>query len=203
LTTGLVALIITGLVGLYFTTIWGWALLPLGLLGLVIIVVYTPWITHIPLLCLLAPGVGFGLLMVMGTEFALSGQYSWTGFVASLVPTFLVSDLLLLNQFPDAEADRSVGRRHLLITQGARTSSLVYSAFLMLTYVVIVAGVLLDLLPAPSLLGLLTLFIAVPTAAGAVRNAGEIEKLVPFLARNVLLNILTPLLVAIGLFLSA
>lgn len=202
LATGLVALAITALVGVYFVTVWGWGLLPLGLLGLVIIVFYTPWITRVPLLCLLAPGIGFGVLMVMGTEFAVSGHYSWSGFVASLVPTFLVSDLLLLNQFPDAEADRTVGRRHLLITAGSRTGSLVYSAFLLLAYVVIATGVLLGLLPAASLLGLLMLVIAVPTAVGAVRNAERIDSLVPLMARNVLLNIFTPLLVAIGLFLS-
>ena len=31
-------------------------LLPIGLLGLVLVVSYTPWITRHPLLCLVAPG---------------------------------------------------------------------------------------------------------------------------------------------------
>ena len=202
LATGLVSLAITGLVGLYFVLVWGWALLPLGLLGLAIIVLYTPWITRVPLLCLLAPGIGFGLLMVTGTDFALAGSYSWTAFVASLAPTFLVSDLLLLNQFPDAEADRSVGRRHVLITLGKRTSSLIYGAFLLLAYLSIVVGVLLKLLPATSLLGLLTLFAAVPAAIGAVRHADRADMLIPFMAQNVVVNILTPLLMAIGLLIA-
>lgn len=59
--------------------------------------------------------------MVMGTHFALTGEYSATAGLASLVPFFLVSDLLLLNQFPDVEpiepvqcAHRQAGKTALL-----------------------------------------------------------------------------------------
>jgi 1,4-dihydroxy-2-naphthoate octaprenyltransferase len=203
LTTGLVSLGLTALIGIYFLAVWGWGLLPLGLVGLATIAAYTVWLTRFPLLCLLAPGLGFGTFMVMGTDFALSGDYTWTAFVASLVPFFLVSDLLLINQFPDVEADREVGRRHLPIILGRRKSSLVYAAFLLGAYLSIVAGWLLDLLPAAALLGLLTLPLAVPTALGAYRHADDVEQLVPYLGRDVLIVVLTPLLTAIGLFIAA
>lgn len=203
LTIGLVALVITALIGLYFLTVYGWAILPLGLLGLIVIVLYTPWIARSPLLCLIAPGLGFGLLMVMGTNFALTGNYTWTAFVTSLVPTFLVSDLLLLNQFPDVEADQTVGRKHYPIAVGRQTSSLIYAALLFLAYLSIVVGVLLGLLPVASLLGLLSLVVAVPTAVGVYRYAENLEKLVPYLGLNVLLTVATPVLVAIGLLVAA
>jgi 1,4-dihydroxy-2-naphthoate octaprenyltransferase len=112
------ALAITALIGVCFVFLRGPAILPLGILGLLVILAYTPWLTRSPFLCLIAPGLGFGPLMVMGVHFALTGAYSWTAFVASLVPFFLVSDLLLLNQFPDVEADRGVGRRHFPILVG-------------------------------------------------------------------------------------
>ena len=140
--------------------------------------------------------------MVMGTDFVLTGSYTWTAFVASLVPTFLVSDLLLLNQFPDVEADESVGRRHFPIVVGRRTSSLIYGAFLLLAYLSIVVGVVLGLLPVASLLGLLTLIIAVPTAMNVYRYAENLEKLVPQMGINVLLTVVTPVLVAIGLLVA-
>lgn len=203
LNTGLISLGVTGLIGLYFPLVRGWALLPLGLLGLVVIVSYTPWITRYPLLCLIAPGLGFGLLMVMGTDFALSGSYTWAAFFASLVPFFLVSDLLLLNQFPDVEADRYAGRRHLLIVAGKKRSSMVYAAFLFLTYLAIATGVWLGHLPPLGLLGLLPLVIAVPTAVGAIRYAEKTDRLMPYLGLNVLLNVITPLLLAIGLLIAA
>jgi 1,4-dihydroxy-2-naphthoate octaprenyltransferase len=202
LNLGLLAAAVTALIGVYFLFVWGLALLPLGILGLVVILSYTKWITRNPLICLVAPGLGFGTFMVMGTDFVLSGSYTWTAFIASLVPFFLVNDLLLLNQLPDAEADETVGRRHLPIVAGKRNSSIVYVAFLLAAYLSIVVGVVLRLLPAASLLGLITLIIAVPLAIGAYRYAEDMEQLVPFLARNVLVNIATPLLLAVGLLLD-
>ena len=193
---------ITGIIGVYFTWLRGWALLPLGLLGLILLVTYTIWWVYQPLLCLLAPGVGFGLLMVMGTHFALTGSYSWTAFVASLVPTFLVSDLLLLNQFPDAEADRSIGRRHYPIILGRQASSLIYGAFLLGAYLTVVIGVILHLLPGFSLLALLTSVLAISAYRGARHNAENIPALVPSMGMNVILNLVTPALLAIGLFIG-
>lgn len=200
--TGLITAAITALIGLYFLWTRGWSLLPIGLLGLALIFSYTPWITRQPLLCLIAPGLGFGLLMVMGTEFALTGAFSWTGFMASLVPFFLVSNLLLLNQFPDVEADRTIGRRHLPIVMGRGVSSLVYGAFLLLTYLAIGVGVGFGYLPVASLLGFLSLPLAVMAFSGAYRHAENPEKLVPSMGLNVLTTILTPVLVALGLLIG-
>ena len=202
LITGLVALAIACLIGLYFLAVWGFELLPLGLLGLVLIVAYTPLITRLPLFCLLAPGLGFGLLMVVGTDFVLTGTYTWTAFVASLVPTFLVSDLLLLNQFPDVEADQAVGRRHLPIVVGRQASSVIYAVFLLLAYLSIVVGVALGLLPVASLLGLLTIIIAIPLAVGVYRYARQLERLMPYMGLNVLLTVVTPVLAAVGLLVA-
>lgn len=202
LATAFITLIITGAVGVFFLNVWGLALLPLGLLGLLLLVTYTPWFTRSPFLCLIAPGIGFGTLMVMGTDFVLSGEYSWTAFLASLIPFFLVSDLLLLNQFPDVEADQSIGRLHYPIVIGRQKSSLIYIAFLGLAYVAIIIGVLIDLLPPLSLIGLITLVLAVPTAMRAYRYAEDLENLMPALGMNVLINILTPTLTAVGLLLA-
>ena len=202
LRVALAAIIITALIGSYFLWVRGIALLPLGALGLLTIVVYTPWFTRNPALCLIAPGLAFGPLMVMGTDFVLTGAYSWTSFFASLVPFFLVSDLLLLNQFPDVEADQSVGRRHFPIILGRRASSLIYGTMLILAYLSIVLGVTLGHLPPTSLIGLLTLLIAAPVIVGAYRHAESVEKLVPYMGLNVIINIATPVLVAIGLLIA-
>jgi len=198
----LVTFTLIGLVGAFFAYIQGLAILPLGLLGLVVIFTYTPWLTRYPLLCLIAPGLGFGPLMVMGTHFALTGEYSWTAFIASMVPFFLVSDLLLLNQFPDIQADQTVGRRHIPIVMGNKPASLIYGAFLLLTYLTITIAVIQGLLPTTSLLGLITLVLAVPAFIGSLRHSEDIPKLIPFMGLNVLVNILTPVLMAVGLFIA-
>jgi len=191
---GLVALI-----GLYFLFVRGPLILPIGIAGLIIVATYTPRLVCNPYLCLLAPGLGFGILTVMGTDFALTGRYSAAAFFASLVPFFLVSDLLLLNQFPDVEADRTVGRKNLPILIGRRSASLVYGIFLLLAYLSLAAGVISGYLPAGALAGLFTIVLAVPASIGAYRHADDMKKLAPYLAINVIINIATPVLAAIGI----
>jgi 1,4-dihydroxy-2-naphthoate octaprenyltransferase len=200
LITGLVSLILMSCIGIYFLIERGPWILPVGIIGIIIIYTYTPLITRSPLLCLIAPGFGFGPLMVMGTDFMLTGHYSLTAAMASLIPFFLVNDLLLLNQFPDVEADRQIGRNHFPIKIGRKSSAIIYSVFLGLTYVAIIAGCLLRVLPWGALLGLVTLILAVPVMRGVIRNAEDIPNLIPFMIKNVILNISTPVLVALGLF---
>ncbi|KAF0108908.1 MAG: 1 4-dihydroxy-2-naphthoate octaprenyltransferase [Anaerolineaceae bacterium] len=202
LATALVAFAITGGIGLFFVTVWGWELIPLGVAGLFLLYGYTVWMARNPLLCLLAPGLGFGTFMVLGAHFALTGEYSWVAFAASLVPFFLVSDLLLLNQFPDVEADRSIGRRHYPILVGRKASGYIYIAFLLATYAAIVLGVILGVLPVFSLLGLLTLILAVPVIRNVLKNSDNVPALIPALGQNVLINLATPALLAVGLFIG-
>jgi 1,4-dihydroxy-2-naphthoate octaprenyltransferase len=203
LRVAIVCLTITALIGLYFLLVRGWPILPLGLLGLLVIVVYTSWITHKPLVSLIVTGLGFGLLMVTGTYYVLTGEFTWTIFFASLAPFCLGNDLLLLNQFPDVDVDQAVGRRNLPILIGKRRSSIIYALFLVATYLSIVIGVWLGHLPAASLLGLLTLPLAVMAAAGVYRYAEDLPNLLKYMGFNVLLNIVTPILMAIGLFLAS
>jgi 1,4-dihydroxy-2-naphthoate octaprenyltransferase len=193
---------LTALIGMYFVWLQGWQLLPVGILGLVLLVTYTLWWVYHPFLCLIAPGLGFGVLMVMGTHFALTGSYSWTAFVASLVPTFLVSDLLLLNQFPDVEADRSVGRRHYPILVGRKTSLVLYGVLLLLAYLSIVVGVLLNLLPITCLIALLTAILAWRAYRGVRGNEDSLPNIVPSMGMNVMVNLATPVLLAVGLFIG-
>lgn len=203
LITGLVSMAVAAAVGVYFLFARGWALLPLGLVGLVVIYAYTNVLLKNPVTSLLSPGLGFGTLMVMGTHFCLTGSYSLTAFIASLVPFFLVNNLLLLNQFPDVEADRTVERKHYPILIGRKASSLIYGAFLAGAYLAIIAGVALRILPAWALLGLLTGALAIPAATTAYRAADNLPALVPALGQNVLINILTPTLLAVGIFVAA
>lgn len=197
------ALIITCTVGVYFLYIRGMQLLPLGALGVLLICMYTPLLLRQPWVCLFAPGIGFGLCMVMGMHVALTGHYSPTAFFASLVPFFFVSNLLLLNQLPDINADRSVGRRHIPIVIGPRGSVMIYGLFLLLGYISLGVGVAIGYLPKASLLGVGTIIFAVPALLGAMRHSTAHDQLVPSLGLNVLINITTPVLMAVGLFMAS
>ncbi len=197
-----VTLAVTAAVGAYFVWLRGWQLLLVGIPGLILVITYTIWWVYRPIFSLLAPGIGFGIIMVMGAHFALTGSYTWTSFMAALTPTFLVSDLLLINQFPDVEADQSIGRRHYPITIGRRASSIIYGIFLLLAYLAIVVGVLSGLLPWLSLIALLTAVIAWRAYQGARQNAENIPALVPVLGQDVIVVVGTPALLGLGLILS-
>jgi 1,4-dihydroxy-2-naphthoate polyprenyltransferase len=199
---GIALAAITTVIGGYLVARVGPILFPLGVAGLSLVLLYTPWLNHNPTLCLAAPGLGFGTCMVMGTDVVLGGGYSWTGFFASLVPFFLVSNLLLLNQFPDVEADRGGGRRHLVIAHGLRAGAVVYSAFEAGAFLSVVAGVALGFLPALTLIALATVPLAALAARDAFSYAEGSATIVPALAMNVATTLLTPSLVAAGLFLA-
>jgi len=189
-------------IGGYFFYVHGPAIIPLGVVGIVVVYFYTTHLTRSPLLCAIAPGLGFGPLMVLGTYFALTGTYSLAAGLASIVPFFLVSNLLLLNQFPDVEADASAARRHLPIAIGRKGSSDVYALLLVAAYVALVSSVVAEVLPYMALFGLLTLPLGLVVVKGARKYCDEIENLIPVMGRNVLLTLLLPLLMAIGIIIS-
>jgi 1,4-dihydroxy-2-naphthoate octaprenyltransferase len=199
---GLALALTTAVIGGHLALRVGPAILPLGIGGLAAVLFYTPWLNRDPALCLAAPGLGFGTCMVMGTDVVLGGGYSWAGFFASLVPFFLVNNLLLLNQFPDVEADRAGGRRHLVITHGLRAGAVVYAAFHAGAFFSLVAGVALGCLPPLALIGLANLPLAALASRGAFAYAAGSPTLVPWLAMNVATTLLSPSLVAAGLFLA-
>ncbi len=195
-------LILCVLIGLWLVYAAGPGLIPVGLLGIATIYFYTTWINRWALGSLIAPGLGFGPLMVAGTHYALTGGYSSGAAIASLVPFFLVSNLLLLNQFPDVEADRSAGRRHLPILLGRPWSAQVFGAFLAFAYVSLIIGVATGTFVPVVLLGLLPAPLAAWIYAGVRRHADEMGVLVKYMGWNVVVTVATPTLVAAGLLIG-
>ena len=196
------ALLITVACGLLLAWLHSWHLLWLGVLGVVIIYTYTQYLNRSPFLCWLAPGLGFGLCMTLGAAWVLSGQFSIATLLAALIMTLLVSNLLLLNQFPDIEADRQVGRRHLPIVYGRVFSSRVFALTHGVALLLLIVGVAVGVLPAAALLGLLALPLAVWLVYGVLKQAQSIAIPVHLLALNVACIHVLPLGMAIGLLLS-
>ena len=200
LAAGVITLLLTALIGVYFVWRQGAGLLPLGIAGLLIIVFYTRTINRLPWLCLIAPGLGFGPLMVAGTQFVLTGDYWPESFLIALVPFLLVNNLLLLNQYPDVAADQQAGRRHIPIAYGVRTANRTYGLQLGACAVLIMGMVSSGLLPVWSLLALLALIPGVISWRGALQYGFDIARQPEYLAMNVITCLLTPALLAVTLF---
>lgn len=193
------SLLICLIVGTYFVYELGVLLVPLGALGVLIIVTYTQLIVRHPLICLIAPGLGFGPLMVAGSYFCITGSYHWFPFYLSLAPFFLVSNLLLLNQFPDLEPDRRAGRNHLPIALGVRTSARIFAAFNVLAYLAILIGIAVRVLPLASVFASLPAFMATFVSVKAGNFDGDIENHIPVMGIYVLVVLSTPALLGISL----
>jgi 1,4-dihydroxy-2-naphthoate octaprenyltransferase len=196
----LIALVITLVAGLLLIYRHGSVLIIPGLVVVALVLFYTSVINRYPFTCLLSPGLGFGIVMVGGSYFVFTGNYSWEIFLVSLVPFFLINNLLLLNQFPDVEADRQVGRKHVTIHYGYRRSSQLYLLFLLLAAVALILSVLLRILPLPSLLGLLLIAAAYPVYRAASRFQHDTESLIPYMGRNVAVVLFTPVLIGAPLY---
>jgi len=162
---------------------------PVGVAGLLLIVTYTGWINRHPILCLIAPGIGFGFLMVVGTQFVLQGEYTSLPRLVAVIPFFLVNNLLLLNQFPDIQAHAPVGRNHFPIAYGVNHSNVVYGFFALATIYVSTGY-----LPALSLIALLPMPLAFFSLYGAIKYGATIGNSPQYLGANVAVTILTPLL---------
>jgi 1,4-dihydroxy-2-naphthoate octaprenyltransferase len=152
LTVGVTSSIALFMIGSFFVWLYGTGIVPIGITGLILIATYTGWINKHPLICLIAPGLGFGFLMVAGTQFVLQGQYTALSWFVAVVPFFLVNNLLLLNQYPDIKADANAGRNHFPIAYGVNRSNMVYGFFTLATAAIIIGYVLTGLLPVFSLI---------------------------------------------------
>lgn len=200
---GIASLVATLMIGSFFIWKSGIAIMPIGVAGLVLIWTYTGWVNKHPFLCLIAPGFGFGFLMVVGTSYVLAGNFvpqSWL--LVAAVPFFLVNNLLLLNQYPDIKADASVGRNHFPIAYGVERSSMIYGLFTLATISIIISCIMIDLLPLLSLIALLPISLALFSTYGAVKHGSLIGKHPQYLGANVAATLLTIFLLGLSIILG-
>jgi 1,4-dihydroxy-2-naphthoate octaprenyltransferase len=204
---GIITLLLAIPIGIFFVAVSGWELIPLLIVAALCVVLYTPVIlkTYWPEW---APGLGLGILPVMGAYFVQTGEYNWPLVIASVPSFILVHNLLFLNEFPDVEADKKGGRKTTPIVIGEAKASIFYSAMTILVYIWIAGWVVAELtgivsrgMPAYCLIALLTLPFAIKAIQGS-RQYQDMNKLVPAMASNVMVVLLTQLLLGIGYILA-
>jgi 1,4-dihydroxy-2-naphthoate octaprenyltransferase len=198
---GLACLIANVLIGLFFIWITNWWLLPLLLVGAFCVYSYTNLLAKHSLGELFA-GMGLGLLPVMGSYFVQTGHYSYTAFAAGIPAGILTFNLLLLNEFPDLEADIKGGRKNLLTAFGPERAGKIYTLLLAAMYIWIAASVALGLIPIWGSAAMLTLAVAWKPMKWAWSNVHDKEGVVPALGANVMTNLATQALLGAGFLAS-
>ncbi len=185
-------------VGLGFLSVVGWKLVPILVLGAVAVLGYTDLLAR-RYLGELSAGLGLGALPVLGTALVQAGELAPAAWAAA-APAFLMTfNLLLLNEFPDEEADRRGGRRNLLTLLGRRVAAWIYAAAALMVPAAIAAAVAIGVFPRWSLLAILpSLLLAAPLGWAFARPQAEVPA--PALGANVAWNLVTNAVLAGSLF---
>ena len=200
--TSLVALII----GIFFVIVSGWQLIPLLVVAALCMVLYTPVILKT---CWpeWSPGLGLGILPILGFYFVQTGEYDWVALIASIPSGILVHNLLLLNEFPDVEADRKGGRKTIPVVFGMEAAGKFFRITTISVYIWIVGCVMATVIsgsvvmPVYCLIVLLTLPLAIKAMQGS-KEYKDMSKLVPALRSNVMFILVTQLLLGVGYILE-
>jgi 1,4-dihydroxy-2-naphthoate octaprenyltransferase len=197
---GVGSLILAVPIGVYFVITRGWDLLPLLIVGALCAVLYTPLITKLGF-PEWAPGAGMGTLPVLGAYFIQTTAYTLPAVIAAIPSGILVHNLLLLNEFPDVEADKIASRKTMPILIGKTKAWMVYSALTIIVYLWIIGWVAAGKMPIFALIALLTLPFAIKAIRGSQKHE-DMNQLVPAMANNVMVVLLTQFLLGIGYILG-
>jgi 1,4-dihydroxy-2-naphthoate polyprenyltransferase len=205
---GIVCFVLAVPIGIYFIVITNWQLLPLLLFAAFFIILYSPLILKHPW-PEWAAGIGLGALPILGMYFIQTSAYRFDAWIGCVPSALLVHNLLLLNEFPDAEADKIAHRATLPISIGAKNAAVIYSIANIGTYIWIIIWVAAGffkwtnswVMPPWALLGLLTLPLAIRGIKGAF-NSSDPTMLMPGMAANVMNVLLTQLLMGVGYILG-
>ena len=189
------------IVGVWFLYVIGPVLLPICLLGALCVLGYTDLLARIYLGEIFA-GLGLGTLPVLGAALVQRGGLGPAAIAASIPPFFMTFNLLLLNEFPDEEADRRGGRRNLVMLLGRRGAAGVYVVAGCMVPIALILGVQTGSLPVVALLATLPSLALIPPGRWALTAPADPVP-VRALGANVIWNLTTNCILALCLALAA
>ena len=141
-----------------------------------------------------------GSMIVIGAFFIQSGEVNFESILAGIVIGTLSSLVLFIASFPDHDADKSKGRKTLVIVIGKEKASKLFWIFPLVAYSVITIGVALNLFPVLSLISLLSFPLIIKSGLGLQKNYNSINDLVPFMSASLKFSRITGILFALSFF---
>jgi len=197
---GIGGIVFGTIIGSYFLYTVGWHLLPIFVLGAICVAGYTDFLARIYLGEFFA-GLGLGTLPVLGAAMVQGDGLGPTAIAASIPPFFMTFNLLLLNEFPDEEADRRGGRRNLVTLFGRQNAARIYVLAGWLTKISLLVPVLTGTFPLVCLLALVPSAALIPPTRWALTRPKEPVP-IPALGANVIWNLSTNAALALCLALA-
>lgn len=179
-------------VGVVLLVLRGPTILLFGAVGIALGVLYTE-----PHALLAGRGFGefailaaFGLIAV-GAYWVQTGTLTSQGLLAPLPLALLTTAIIIVNEFEDARADASTGKRTLVVRLGSNRAVALFAAVTLGAYVPIVAGAAARIMPAWTLLGLVPLPLAARAIATAASSHEDPKRMAPANAATILCHLAT------------
>jgi 1,4-dihydroxy-2-naphthoate octaprenyltransferase len=132
-----------------------------------------------------------GSMIVIGTYYIQSGQITAESILGGIVVGVLSSLVLFIASFPDHDADKSQGRKSLVISVGKEKAAKLFWIFPLVSYFAIIVGVSTNLFPLISLITLLSIPLMIKSGLGLQKNFDSIENLVPFMSSTLMFSRVT------------
>ncbi|MFP3866768.1 MAG: 1,4-dihydroxy-2-naphthoate octaprenyltransferase [Desulfobacteraceae bacterium] len=145
----------------------------------------------------------FGPLITLGTYYVLVDKLTLVAFMAGIPFGFLIAAVIWINQFPDIEADREVGKNHLVAQLGLSASRWVYAGLMLGPFVFL--PILVEVYGLPDLLfaALLPLPLAVRAIRVLCHHYHTYEKIIPAQALTIQTHLLFGLTMTLSLLYAA
>lgn len=196
---GLLFIGLSVLIGIYFIFKVGLVVLPLLILGIIISYTYTDYLTNYSL-GELGMSLGLGILPIIGTDLVQNGSIGTVSVFVSIPVAMVAFNLLLMNEFPDVEADRKGGRKNLIHRFGRKGATKIYLSVAFLTYLVLIPTIIVTGINSLLLCIFSVLFLYRP-ALWAIQMP-EITPNNKIIRDNLLWNLSTTLLIAVSLWIN-
>ncbi len=196
LSGSLLFFLLSAIIGFYLAWTRGPLILALGAIGLISAIFYTagPFNWAKRGIGELLVGLNFGILMTLGAYYVQTQSFSWLPVIAAIPVSFLIAAVLYINEFPDYTADKQVGKNTLVVRLGRERAVIIYILIMVGVYLSIAVVVATGVLPVTTLLGLLTLPLAIRAIQYARTHHSSPFDLVPANALTVTGHLATGLL---------
>ena len=139
-----------------------------------------------------------GSMIVIGTLFIQSGEITIESILAGIVVGALSSLVLFIASFPDHDADKSKGRKTLVIVVGKEKAVKLFWVFPLVSYCAILSGVLLQVFPLLSMISFLSIPIMIKSGLGLKKHFNSVDSLFPFMSSTLMFSRLTGVLFVVS-----
>ena len=139
-----------------------------------------------------------GSMIVLGTFFIQSGSITFEAILAGIAVGSLSSLVLFIASFPDHDADKSKGRKTLVIALGKKKAVNVFWVFPLVSYLAISVGVITELFPLSSVIVFIGIPLMVKSGLGLKKNFDSVDNLVPFMSSTLMFSRISGSLLVIG-----